>query len=228
MEVRICNTCNLEKNITEFHKRKNGLYGRFAICKLCRKYKAAKNYQKNIDEMRKKSSEWRKNNPEKRKEVTANYRNNNKEKLKLSNKIYLENNKEKERERQQKYYQREKKKISERSKKYNKNRLHSDVLFKLKTYVRNRISKFLKFKKISKKNRTFEIVGCCPESLKLHIEKQFTEGMSWELMGSKIHIDHIIPLSSAKTEEEIYKLCHYTNLQPLWASDNLRKYNKIL
>jgi hypothetical protein len=52
--------------------------------------------------------------------------------------------------------------------------------------------------------------------------------MSWQLMGKHIHIDHIIPLSLAKTEEELYKLCHYTNLQPLWAEDNLKKSNKIL
>jgi hypothetical protein len=52
--------------------------------------------------------------------------------------------------------------------------------------------------------------------------------MSWGLMGKSIHIDHIIPLSSANTEEDIYKLCHYTNLQPLWAEDNIKKGDKIL
>jgi hypothetical protein len=51
--------------------------------------------------------------------------------------------------------------------------------------------------------------------------------MSWDNYG-KWHIDHIIPLSSANNEDEVYKLCHHTNLQPLWAEDNLKKSNKIL
>jgi hypothetical protein len=94
--------------------------------------------------------------------------------------------------------------------------------------MRCRIWKYLNILKISKKNKTFDIVGCSPEFLKQHLEKQFTKGMSWELLGQHIHIDHIIPLSSAKTEDELYKLCHYENLQPLWAEDNLKKSNKII
>jgi hypothetical protein len=80
------------------------------------------------------------------------------------------------------------------------------------------------------KNKTYnDIIGCSPEFLKEYLENQFAEGMSWDNHGQySWHIDHIIPLSSAKTDEEIYKLCHYTNLQPLWAEDNLRKSNKIL
>jgi hypothetical protein len=80
----------------------------------------------------------------------------------------------------------------------------------------------------SKNNSTFSIIGCSPECLKEHLEKQFKEGMTWDKLGKQIHIDHIIPLSSAKTEEEVYKLCHYTNLQPLWAHENLSKGNKII
>jgi hypothetical protein len=51
--------------------------------------------------------------------------------------------------------------------------------------------------------------------------------MSWDNHG-EWHIDHIIPLSSAKNENDVYTLCHYTNLQPLWAEENLRKSNKII
>jgi len=67
------------------------------------------------------------------------------------------------------------------------------------------------------------------DELKKYLESKFTEGMCWENYGLYgWHIDHIIPLSSAKNEEELIKLCHYTNLQPLWSFDNLSKHNKIL
>jgi hypothetical protein len=81
----------------------------------------------------------------------------------------------------------------------------------------------------SKKDRkTFDIIGCTPQFLKEHLENQFVGDMNWNNHGLfGWHIDHIIPLSSAKTEEELYKLCHYSNLQPLWAEDNLKKSNKI-
>ena len=102
------------------------------------------------------------------------------------------------------------------------------MLVKLTCNIRCRVKNFLKSKNINKTNKTFNIVGCSPELLKEHLEKQFTESMSWDNHGKfGWHIDHIIPLSSAKNEEEIYKLCHYTNLQPLWWKENLSKGVKI-
>jgi hypothetical protein len=91
----------------------------------------------------------------------------------------------------------------------------------------------MNLKKILKTNKSYifstflDIVGCSPEFLKKHLENQFVSGMSWD-NRSEWHIDHIIPLSSAKTKDELYKLSHYTNLQPLRSEDNLRKSNKIL
>ena len=85
----------------------------------------------------------------------------------------------------------------------------------------------MKTKKITSKNKTFDFVGCEPKMLIKHIEEQFKDGINWDNYG-RWHIDHIIPLSSAKTEEELYKLCHFTNLQPMWALDNIKKGSKIL
>jgi hypothetical protein len=111
------------------------------------------------------------------------------------------------------------------TKNYYKKRKESDPLFKLSINMRVRLIQFLKIKNIGKKNKTFEIIGCSPLELKVYLENRFTIGMNWENHG-KWHIDHIIPLSSGKTEEEIYKLSHYTNLQPLWSEDNIKKGSK--
>ena len=70
------------------------------------------------------------------------------------------------------------------------------------------------------------MLGCTWKELRCHMESKFTEGMSWA-NRNLWHIDHIIPLASAKSIEEVIKLCHYTNLQPLWAEDNLKKGAKI-
>jgi hypothetical protein len=75
-----------------------------------------------------------------------------------------------------------------------------------------------------KKGKTMELTGCSVDELLKYLESKFTEGMSWENYG-KWHIDHIKPCSSFKLEdlEEQKKCFHWTNLQPLWAIDNLKK-----
>lgn len=70
-------------------------------------------------------------------------------------------------------------------------------------------------------------VGCSHDFLKKHIEKQFLHGMNWENYG-EWHIDHIIPISTAKTIKDVKKLANFTNLRPLWRKDNIAKKDKIL
>ena len=79
---------------------------------------------------------------------------------------------------------------------------------------------------ISKPTKTENLLGTSYKVVRAHIENQFTEGMTWENYG-KWHIDHIIPLGSAKDLDELVALCHYSNLQPLWAADNLAKGDKM-
>ncbi len=110
---------------------------------------------------------------------------------------------------------------------YWRERYYSDDLFKLAAVCRGRIHNIFKCKNIKKKNQSKELIGCSWRELKDRLSNQFTEGMTLENHG-KWHIDHIIPLASAKTEEELIKLCNYKNLQPLWAVDNLKKSDNIL
>jgi len=109
---------------------------------------------------------------------------------------------------------------------YCKNRYSKDPLFNLSVRVRRRIKVFLKGRGLDIRTSTRKMVGCDTVALKKHLESLFKTGMSWE-NKNKWHIDHIIPLASAKTESEILQLCHYTNLQPLWAKDNLTKGGKL-
>jgi hypothetical protein len=110
---------------------------------------------------------------------------------------------------------------------YNRHKRLTDPLFLAKGRIRGRLRKMLQLKKFTKRSITSDIIGCSWGQLKNYIENQFVSGMTWN-NRSLWHIDHIVPLSSAKTVEELEKLCHYTNLQPLWASDNMSKGAKLI
>lgn len=100
-------------------------------------------------------------------------------------------------------------------------------LTRLKKNIRSRIRAAMLAIGHYKKDKTASIIGCDWYQFKVHIEKQFTSGMCWEKMGREIHIDHICPVSTAETEEDVLALSHFTNLRPLWAKDNLSKSAKI-
>jgi hypothetical protein len=109
-----------------------------------------------------------------------------------------------------------------------KHRKKTDVIFKLKCSLRTKLSTFLKKNHFKKTQRTMDVLGCSVDDLKLKLEYKFKPGMNWENYGKfGWHIDHIRPLSLAKTEQEIEKLFHHTNLQPLWWDENIKKGNKI-
>ena len=117
--------------------------------------------------------------------------------------------------------------IAKFKKEWEINKRNTDPLYRLKQNLRHRTNSAFKSKYWQKNNTTKHLLGCEFEQVKEYIENKFTEGMSWDNYG-KWHIDHIIPLSSAKTEIEMRCLFHYINLQPLWASDNFKKSDKIL
>jgi hypothetical protein len=110
--------------------------------------------------------------------------------------------------------------------KRNSERIKEDPLFAMKMRLRKATGKAFHRFGYTKRSKTTEILGCSWEEVKAHIESGFTDGMNWE-NRSMWHIDHIIPLASAKNEDELKKLCHYTNLQPLWGRENIIKGDKL-
>ncbi len=117
-----------------------------------------------------------------------------------------------------------KSKKSKTNSKYFREKYQNDELFKLKHLIRTSIRKSLNKKGYTKKSKTFEILGCDYEFFKEYIENQFNKNMNWK----NIHLDHIMPISSAKSKKEVILLNHYTNFQPLLIKDNLIKSNKII
>ena len=107
---------------------------------------------------------------------------------------------------------------------YEKKRKLTDPEFKLIKTLRSRLGSAIKAKRATKNNNTMELTGCDIKFLKGYIEAKFVDGMTWENHG-KWHIDHIKPCCSFNLldGEEQKKCFHYTNLQPLWAFDNLSK-----
>jgi hypothetical protein len=214
---KICAKCKESKSVDEFYKRETSKDGLRAECISCELARRAKHRKANKDNI---------------KEYNRNYRGANKEKIAEKKKAYRKANKEKYKA----YCEANKEKIAERKKAYIKQRRAKDPLFRL-THV-YRVSCRRAFKSIGKKknNSSLKLLGLETwQQLAKHLSKQFYDhpktGEKMTLDNHSFygwHIDHIIPISTAKTEEDIIKLCHYTNLQPLWAKDNLNKGNKIL
>lgn len=109
---------------------------------------------------------------------------------------------------------------------WKKNKYHNDPLFACAHSLRGRMAEALRRGGFRKNSSISDILGCSWCDFKAHIESKFVEGMGWTNRG-RWHLDHIIPLSSAKTEEAMLLLGHYTNIQPLWAEDNLAKRDKM-
>ncbi len=205
MRTKVCTKCKKRKKLKEFYKNRTKRDGHNSRCISC-----AKKYFKNYFQIHK----------EEHKKRCKKYHDTHKEQKKL---LRLKN-KQKIQKQQKEYYLKNKEKIAERDKEYRKNKYHTDINFKIRCLLRKRIYKALHGK--TKSKRTLELLGCSIEFLKAHLEKQFKSGMNWDNHSrTGWHIDHIKPCDkfdlTKKSEQE--KCFHYTNLQPLWAEENLTK-----
>tara|TARA_Y100000296_G_C5096260_1_gene217526 strand:+ start:63 stop:851 length:789 start_codon:yes stop_codon:yes gene_type:complete len=191
-------------------------------------------YQKNI----------RKNFPELIKAQDKKRYYKHRDKILLQKKKHLEENREEINSLKRIRYKKNREKILLQDKKYKSSpkgrakinkrvceKLRTDPKFKLNSRIRSRIHEVLKAKGKRKALSSLEYLGVPNiDFLKRHLESQFKPGMNWQNNTIRgWHIDHIIPCSSFNFNDinEIKKCWHYTNLQPLWAIDNIRKSNKF-
>ena len=182
--------------------------------KLENKEKIKKYYEDNREELLLKMKKYREDNKDDLKDKKYEYYQINKDKRKE----YYEKNKDRRKE----YLEINKDKSRERDREYVKNKSSIDPLYRLKRNMRACILTTLKKREIGKINKTEEIIGCSFIKLREHIENQWEPWMNWSNYGMYNgdykcgwDIDHLIELKTAKTEEELLNLNHYTNLRPL-------------
>lgn len=224
--MKKCSTCKNEKALTEFAKRKANKDGYNGQCKKCRHEWLVDYRSKNRDKILARRNEWKLKNKDRVDEVNRKYYEDNIDKIKLTRKVqwqkYYSDNKDALLEKNKVY----KSKNLKRRREINSIRRKEDPIFNLRQTLSSRTAKAFTVKGYNKRTKTFDMLGCDWNIAKEHIERQFAKGMSWD-NRSEWHIDHKIPLSSAKNKDELKALCHYTNLQPLWAIDNITKGDKV-
>jgi hypothetical protein len=221
---KTCNNCQIEKELNEFYFRKdNNTYK--GSCKECYNKKSTAYNKKNESTLKRYRKNYRRKNLKTIKDKNKKYRLENSEKIKQNNKKYRNSNKDKI--SNYRITHKERLKFCKR-KRHNYRKKH-DPIYKLRYNISRLILQA--FKNSKKPNTTNVILGCSVQEFKIHLEKQFKPWMNWENHGrynkekKTWQLDHIIPISSATTKDELLKLNPYSNFQPLEAIDNILKSN---
>ena len=166
---------------------------------------------KNREHLNERARAKYKENPEAHHESVRRYKDSHKEQIKERNKRYREENKQKRTD-------------------YERIKRQTDSVYRFRTSFVCLIRGYLRKYNYQGGKSTWEVVGCDFETFLGYIKSQFAEGMTLENYGHKgecWNIDHIIPISTAKTDEDLERLNQYTNLRPIWASENYKRPRKI-
>ena len=211
-----CKKCGEEKPIREFQKLSSNKDGIDTICKDCRLLKGEER-EKRLKQKREAAKIRYTKKKDTIHEYNQKYYYENREKLLKQKKEYLENNHEAIVQRRKDYWNTKA-----------KQRLKEDDLFAFKTKIRGFMyDSLVRRKGYSKKCHSYEILGCSYEEAWNHLKQTWLKNYGKEWNGEPYHIDHIVPLSTATTKEEVENLCNIENLQMLTPEDNMSKGDKL-
>ena len=236
----VCKDCEYKENMERYYKRKmkNPKYveskeiekenielesKKLKKCILCKQIKSIDEYY-----YRKDTKTYRSWCIECEKNRTKDfYEENKNEILDKQHQHYLDN-RDIMLDRKKEYAKTHKEQLRTYYTKYTHNRRKNDDVFHFKSQIRHLINQSFRRRGIQKRGKTEDIVGCDFETFNKYLLDTYKMNYGHEWDGiEEVHIDHIVPLSTASTEEELLKLCHYTNLQLLKAKDNLDKKDKL-
>lgn len=223
MKEKKCTKCGEVKPFSEYNKDKTKKFGLASWCRRCTKQYAEDNKERIAE--RKKA--YRKKNKAEISSYNKKYKKENSLAISEKYKEWSAKNKEKKSEHWKAWYCANKDKKAAYQKIYKRNRLKADPIFRMTHNLGCGLRKAMKG--TSKPKKTMELLGCSQEYLREHLSAQFTEGMTLENYG-EWHIDHIqaVSLFDHNDPEQVAICWHYTNMQPMWAKDNIIKSNKIV
>lgn len=224
--MKRCTICGESKALSEFHRQATRPDGLGNWCKPCKSEKKRAAYLADAAPAKRRAAEYRKAHPEKAAAAKRKCYQQKREHYREKGRQKYVENREEILQYWARYRAENRNAKNQRDRAYVRDRLTRDPLFRLTYAMRNRIFQAFRDKAVSQRSKTSAILGCDWETLRRHIEHRFTAGMSWDNYGAW-HVDHIVPLASASDEAGSVALCHYLNLQPLWAADNIRKGAKI-
>lgn len=138
---------------------------------------------------------------------------------------YVASNQEKVKKSQHRYKTENRQKCTD----YERIKRQSDPVYRFRTSVRCLIWGYAKKKGYKGNKKTWELVGCDFDTFLAYVQSQFEDGMTLENYGHGRgcwNIDHIVPISTAQTDDDVERLNHYSNLRPMWSTDNYRKSKK--
>lgn len=207
--TKICAKCFCEKPVTEYY---SGEKRTRTDCKSCCRASALQRYQKNVIKNRATARAWKSKNPARTKELFRNWREKNLEKELIRGRVYKKQNRQRLRIKQKEWLCRSGEK---------------QLQCRLAINLRTRIN--IALKSATKSAPLASLLGCTVPELKLHLEKQFAPGMTWDNHSrTGWHMDHIKPCASfdLKDPAQQHVCFHFSNLQPLWAIKNLQKGSK--
>ena len=212
--MKVCKICNVEKELVDIVKDKNIKSGYANFCKDCNRLKSKKFREENKEQYKEYYKEYynREDVKKRQNDYMKNYINENRELLSINKKKWREENRDK---------------IKQQKNEYRKMKKETDPIYRLHQLISSIIRKSFNYSGFKKSSRTHEIIGISFEEFKLYLECKFEPWMTWDnrgLYNGELNygwdIDHIIPISSAKTEDDIIRLNNYKNLQPLCSKIN--------
>lgn len=220
--MAVCNKCRENQSLDKFYWRH--YLERSTVQSICKKciYERHKTWiELNSHENKKYKASYYIKNKKRIVDVKKEQYKQNKDKILSYCREYYTKNSSKIKQRSKVYREKNKTKINT----YFKNRRAADIQFKISQNLRNRFGKLFRCSK--RPGSAVKDLGCSIEQLKQHLESKFQPGMTWDNYGLYgWHVDHIVALAKfdLTDQQQFLKACHYTNLQPLWAEDNIKKW----